>query len=62
MSDGVADALTPDEIREIVVANGLHNPKAAADAVLNAARERTSEDDMTVMALRILEDNKGVAK
>lgn len=60
MSDGVADALSADEIREIAVGSGLRNPKTVSDEVVAAAKLRKGEgyDDMTVMALRLVRTNE----
>jgi len=60
MSDGVADALTCDEITAIAVNTGLHNPKAVADEIVKnaGAKNGNSSDDMTVMALRLIDGDK----
>lgn len=56
MSDGVADALGEEEIREIALNAGLCNPKAVADEIVACAvkKRSASKDDMTVMALRLV--------
>lgn len=55
MSDGVADALTPSEVAQVVKSVSTKNPKSAADALIeNAKRMAKTPDDMTVVALRIV--------
>lgn len=56
MSDGVADALSPEEIKEIAAGSGLRNPKTVSDEIVAAAKARKGGgyDDMTVMALRLV--------
>lgn len=55
MSDGVADALTPSEVAQVVRSVPAKNPKAAADALLeNALRLTKKPDDMTVVCMRVV--------
>ena len=55
MSDGVADALTPSEIAQVVRSVPAKNPKAAADALIeNALRLTKKPDDMTVVCMRVV--------
>ncbi|MBR1747888.1 MAG: SpoIIE family protein phosphatase [Clostridia bacterium] len=55
MSDGVADALAPSEVAQILKTVTVKNPKAAADALIeNAVRLSKKPDDMTVVAMRLV--------
>ena len=59
-SDGIADRLSYADVKEIVAKSGTDNPQVIAENIFCNAQKKSEErkDDMTVIALRIVKNNK----
>ena len=59
-SDGIADRLNYADVKEIVAKSGTDNPQVIAENIFCNAQKKSEErkDDMTVIALRIVKNNK----
>lgn len=59
-SDGIADRLNYADVKEIVAKSGTDNPQVIAENIFSNAQKKSEErkDDMTVIALRIVKNNK----
>lgn len=53
MSDGIADALSPSAIAELLAERRRINPEVLADDILKLAKENGATDDLTVIAVKI---------
>lgn len=59
-SDGIADRLSYADVKEIVAKSGTDNPQVIAENIFCNAQKKSEErkDDMTVITLRIVKNNK----